>query len=184
MNEGLIPRRYAKALLAYARENDADGRLYSLMRQLELSFEATPGMQKAMMNPFVSIADKKALVTTAMGLGDNRDEIVDNFLTLLADRGRLNQIRAIALAYISLYREANNIYDVKVTSAAPLGQPELDRIRTLVGRHLGPGATLEFSDAVDPSLIGGFTISVGNERLDASIANDFKRLRQAMLSNS
>ncbi|MCM1029676.1 MAG: F0F1 ATP synthase subunit delta [Pseudoflavonifractor sp.] len=180
MNEGLIPRRYAKALLAFAREKGADSRVYDIMRQLAASFDAQPELQAAVSNPFVKTADKVSLVNTAAGLADDADPVFDDFLSLLVQRERISFIRAIALAYIALYRHDNDIYDVKVTGAAPLDSSELSRLRTLVGRHLGPEAKMEFSSAVDPSLIGGFTISVGNERLDASVANEFKRLRQRM----
>ena len=185
MNEGLIPRRYAKALLAFASDRKADAKVYALMQQLTRSFETQPALQQAVTNPFVSAADKTALIATASGLGqDGNHDVFDDFLRLLVNRRRVHQIRAIALAYIDLYRHKNNIYNVKVTSAAPLEPAELERLRNLVVRHLGPGSTLEFSDTVDPSLIGGFTISVGNERLDASIANDLKQLRHRLLSHS
>ena len=68
MNEGLIPRRYAKALLAFACEKRAEAKVYDLMQQLTLSFEAQPALQQAVTNPFVSAADKTALIATAAGL--------------------------------------------------------------------------------------------------------------------
>ena len=51
MNEGLIPRRYAKALLAFACEKRAEAKVYDLMQQLTLSFEAQPALQQAVTNP-------------------------------------------------------------------------------------------------------------------------------------
>ncbi len=185
MNEGLIPRRYAKALLAFACDKGDDARIYALMQELARSFESQPALQEAVTNPFVSDADKTALIATAAGiLPPDKDKVLDDFLQLLIARRRIDQIRAIALAYIDLYRRKNNIYNVTVTSAAKLNDEELDRIKNKVSRHLGPEATLEFDDAVDPSLIGGFTIKVGNEKLDASIANELQQLRQRLLSNS
>lgn len=181
MNEGLIPRRYAKALLEFAQEKGADARVYELMRQISASFDAEPSLRQAMANPFVSATDKTALIRTAAGLGKtDSDAVLDDFLRLLIERERIDRIRLIALAYIDLYRHANDIFAVKVTSATPLASSELDRIKAIVQNHLGPEAHLEFSSATDPALIGGFTIAVGNERLDASIANDFKQLRQQL----
>lgn len=185
MNEGLIPRRYAKALLAFAREKKADARVYGLMQRIAASFDAEPSLQQAMANPFVSAADKEALIRTAAGLkAGESDGVLDDFLRLLIQRERIAHIRLIALAYIDLYRRANDIYAVKVTGASPLAPAELDRIKALIQRHLGPGAKLELTSVTDPSLIGGFAISVGNERLDASVANEFKQLRQRLGANS
>ncbi|MDE6588207.1 MAG: ATP synthase F1 subunit delta [Paramuribaculum sp.] len=185
MNDGLIPRRYAKALLEFAKPEGADARVYGLMLQLNASFEAEPALQQAVANPFVSAADKTALLTVAAGLDNGKsDPVFADFLKLLVERGRIDMIRSMALAYIDLYRRANNIFSVTVTSASPLNPYDLDRLKALVARHLGSGATLEFTDVVDPSLIGGFAISVGNERLDASIANELNQLRRQILSNS
>lgn len=185
MNDGLIPRRYAKALLEFAKSKGADARVYGLMQQLAASFEAEPGLQQAVANPFVSAVDKTALLNVAAGLGNGKsDPVLADFLKLLVDRGRIDMIRGIALAYIGLYRQANNIYSVTVTSASPLKPEDLDRLKSMVARHLGSDVTLEFTDVVDPSLIGGFAISVGNERLDASIANELNQLRRQILSNS
>lgn len=185
MNEGLIPRRYAKALLAFAREKKADERVYGLMQRIAASFDAEPALQQAMANPFVSAADKVALIRTAAGIKPGQsDEVLDDFLHLLIERDRVGFIRMIALAYIDLYRRANDIYAVTVTSASDMAPAELDRIRNIVQRHLGGSARLEMTALTDPSLIGGFAISVGNERLDASVANELKQLRQILGANS
>ena len=91
-------------------------------------------------------------------------------------------MRDIALAYLSLYRKANNIYLVNVVTAAELPDEEVDRLRRLVEKHLG-GASMEFSQSIDPELIGGFVININSERLDASVSNELKQLRLKLLSN-
>ena len=100
----------------------------------------------------------------------------------MVQNGRLDAVRDIALAYIALYRRANNIRLVTVTSAAPLDAAEEKRLRALIQKHLG-GATMEYETAVNPDLIGGFTVSIDNEKLDASVANELKQLRLSLLSN-
>jgi len=89
--------------------------------------------------------------------------------------------RAAALAYLDIYRQANNIYPVKVVSAEPLDKEERARLESLIGKHLR-GGTVEYDFSVDPSLIGGFTVSIGSERLDASVENELKQLRLRLLS--
>ncbi len=184
MNEGLIPRRYAKALLAFAGEKGADTRVYDLMRRIVEAFNQLPALQTTVANPFVSSADKVALVNTAAGIAPGaNDDVLYDFIKLLIQRGRIAFIRAIALAYIDLYRAQKHIYNVHLASATEMTPEELARIKALVARHIGPEASLEFSSEVDPELIGGFTISVGNERLDASIANEFRELRRHLVNS-
>lgn len=180
MNEGLIPRRYAKALLKFATERKEQDHVYGLMTRLSVSFEESPELQTALSNPFVKDADKCGLLMTAAGATENDSTYVD-FLKLLSENGRLMMARDIALAYLDLYREVNKIYVVKVVSASPLTASDEERIKAMVLRHLN-GGTMEYSSSVDPSLIGGFTVGVGNDRIDASISNELKQLRLNLLS--
>ncbi len=176
MNEGLVPRRYAKALYGFALEKGVAERVYTMMKNLTASFAANGGLQPTLANPYVGASDKEALLVTAAG-ADKTDAAFADFLKLLAENRRLDMARDIALAYIDIYRKANDIHEVKVTSAHKLQPAEASRLKSLVERHLGRNAVVEFSTAVDPELIGGFTVAVGNERLDASLSNELKQLR-------
>ncbi len=89
--------------------------------------------------------------------------------------------RDIALAYLKMYRLKHNIRLVTVTSAAPMAPADEDRLRKLIQRHLG-SAQMEYRHLIDPDLIGGFVVSIDNEKLDASVANELKQLRLKLLS--
>lgn len=180
MNEGLIPRRYAKALYKLAADKNDTKRLYALMNTLADNFDKAPALSQTLANPFVSDADKTALLTTAAGATAS-DTLYADFIKLLVKNSRIMFMRDIALAYIQIYRQENNIYKVNVQSATPLSQADEQRLKSLVAQHLN-GATMEYNSSVNPSLIGGFTISVGNDRIDASIANELKQLRLNLIS--
>ncbi len=181
MNQGLIPSRYAKALYEYASEKDADKRVFDLMKTLSASFEAEPQLIKVMANPFIAPADKVKLIATAAGVADSDDDVFSRFLSLLTDNNRLDLTRDIALAYMKLYRANHSIRLVTVTSAAPLDKTEEERLKKIIASHLD-GATMEYTTAVDPDLIGGFVVTVDNEKLDASVANELKQLRLKLLN--
>lgn len=116
MNEGLIPRRYAKALLKFAVERHQDARLYEIMNNLSRGFEMYPSLDSTVANPFIAADQKQQLLVTAAGATD-KDEVYLDFLKLLRQNNRLPISRQIALAYVRDYRIANNIYKVEVTSA-------------------------------------------------------------------
>lgn len=181
MNQGLIPSRYAKALFEYASEKSDDVRIYELMHTLEGSFAAEASLQQAVANPFIPAPDKVKLLTSAAGASD-KDDVYARFLKLLAENNRLDLARDIALAYMKIYRSEHRIYLVTVTSAAPMGAAEEDRLKSLINRHLD-GGTMEYHHRVDPDLIGGFTVTINNEKLDASVADELKQLRIKLLSN-
>jgi len=93
----------------------------------------------------------------------------------------LAQIPVIADSLTGLTDSAATVATVDtVTSAAPLGADLLDRVKKVVEDHLH-GASMEFRTDTDPALIGGFTVSIDNERLDASVERQLKELRQSLL---
>lgn len=179
MDQGLIPRRYAKALYLLASEKGSDTEVYAAMQKLTAAFDSEPELQKAMANPHVDTADKESLVAAAT----DGNALLADTVRLLAQNRRLDMLRQVALSYVSLYRSEHRIFKVDITSAAPLQQPELRRIQNLVKNHLPANSTAEFSEAVAPALIGGFTIAIDNKLLDASVASDLKQLRLKLLSH-
>ncbi|MDY3858238.1 MAG: F0F1 ATP synthase subunit delta [Muribaculaceae bacterium] len=181
MNEGLIPKRYAKALYKVALERGVDKRVYATMGSLAHSFAENPELAATIDNPFMADDKKISLLMTAAGADAKDNPTYADFLRLLAENRRLPMARGCALAYGDIYREANRIFPVKVVSAQPLDQAERDRLQKLIGSHI-KDATMEYSYSVDPSLIGGFTVSIGSERLDASVENELKQLRLHLLS--
>lgn len=180
MDQGLIPRRYARALFKAAHERGVEQRLYSLMGKLVDSFMAEPRLGEMVANPFIDTADKLKLIDTASGATAD-DTLLADFLRLLVKNRRLDQTRDCAIAYRDIYRKANNIARVTVTSAAPMDKAGESRLKKLIESHLD-GGTMEYTSRVDPSLIGGFTVAIDNERLDASVANELKQLQLSLIS--
>ncbi len=182
MNNGLIPRRYAKALYKFAVEKQQAERIYALMSVLVSNFENQETLQSVIANPFVADSDKSQLLITASGAKDD-DTVYRDFLKLLFGNKRIDMMRDISLAYMSIYRKANNIYKVEVVSAVKFDDDVESRLKEMILKHLN-GGTMEYTVSVDPELIGGFVITIDSERLDASISNELKQLRLKLLSNN
>lgn len=187
MDQGLLPRRYAKALYKFAVERGDQGAVYGLMQNIAASFTTVDGLQKTIANPFVAAGVKEKLITdAAVPAGSGSTAVkgagtLADFLRLLSKNHRIDIIRDAALAYCDIYRAANEIYKVTVTSAAPLDDKERARLEGLIKARLGNG-TAEMDYEVDPDLIGGFIVTIDNDRLDASVRNELRQLRQALLA--
>ena len=181
MNEGLIPRRYAKALYEVAAEHSRETSLYGLMTTLLQEADSHSGLQRTLANPYVTDADKDKLLTTAAG-ADASDTVFAQWLGLLAANRRYGMAPDIARAYVQCYRAEKNIFPVTVTSAAPLAPAESERIKALIQTHIGD-ATMEYKQQIDPALIGGFTIDIASERLDASVRNTLEQMRLQLTKN-
>lgn len=199
MDQGLLPRRYAKALYKFAVEKGDQKAVYGYMQKIGEAFDANPGLQSTLANPFVEATTKAALVRSAAGLpadtgtaksndaatdtkatkaqsADSSADTLNDFVKLLVENRRIDILHEIALAYMLLYRKLNNIYAVTITSASPLDDADRKRLCDLVQKHLG-SATAQYTFNVDPDIIGGFVVSIENERLDASVKNELEQLR-------
>lgn len=180
MDNGLIPQRYAKALYKYAAEHGTTAAVYEEMKRVTEAFDSDPRLMKTLANPFVSRADKESLLRAAAGDKVENDYL--GFVKLILDMHREEYARLMALAYRDIYRRENKISMVNITTAASLPKEEMAKLRKLVEQAFR-GSTLEFTDAVDPDLIGGFVIDVDDARMDASISNEIEQLRLTLLSN-
>lgn len=186
MDQGLIPQRYARALYKVALERKCSEPLYEMLKRMADAFAAEPTLNHVIENPYVDAARKQSLLLTAAGITPDdktpaTDTLVD-FIKLLVQNKRIDYVRDCAIAYIALYRKERKISTVKVTSAAPLTAEASEKIRKIVSER-NPEGTLEYDEIVDPDLIGGFTISIDNTLLDASIKNELKQLRLKLLSH-
>ena len=164
MNEGLIARRYAKALLKYAQEKDKTFPVYEAARQVEASFIAHLDLQEAMLNPVLTASQKEALMLSAAGVDAASSEEYLRFVRLLLRERREDYLRPIMLMYQKLYRDVNHIVRAQIVTAAPLDK-------------------LEFEHKIDPEIIGGFVLNVGGEQLDASIEKELKQLRLKLINS-
>lgn len=180
MNGGLIPHRYAKALYKLALEQGKTPAVYDEMKAVCAAFEANADLNKVLANPFITNADKKKLLLAAAGSEPGAD--YQGFVDLILAKKREMYAWQMALAFRDIYRQANNISQVRITTAASMDDAELAKLRDLVQKAFA-ARTLEFSYGVDPDLIGGFVIDVDSVRLDASLSNEIEQLRLTLLSS-
>jgi len=179
MNDGLIPSRYAKALYKLANENGDCDETYEQLREFLTRNTAVDELKRVMLNPYISNEEKGRVMVLAAGAKPGSS--LDKFIFLIIKNNRADFLRKIALSYVSLYREQHNIAKVEVATATQLPEKEIQDIIDIVRKQLGD-ATLEISTEIDPELIGGFTVRVGDMLLDASVKNELKKLRLKLLS--
>ena len=180
MDNGLIPQRYAKALYKFAIEHDNAREVYDEMKQVIASFQSDPRLTKVISNPYVGRDTKAELLKAAAG--DKAENDYLGFIKLILDNRREEYALSMALAYRDIYRKANKISQVKITTAAKLPEKEMEKLRNLVSSSF-KGRTLEFAEDINSELIGGFVIDVDDSRMDASLSNEIEQLRLNLLSN-
>jgi F-type H+-transporting ATPase subunit delta len=109
-------------------------------------------------------------------IADGADEIVVNFLRLVAEKGRAGELTEIAAELDALVAAEQRVLDVELTTATELSDQEFGRI---LGRiESASGRKVQASRKVDADLIGGIVLQAGSMRLDASVRGRLERLRQ------
>lgn len=172
MDEGLIARRYAKAMFHYAQELNIADVMYGKMKLFEKNYTAYPDLQKALLNPLLSPKDKERLLSTAIGI--EPEDAYIKCIRLLIKNHREMYMRSICLMFQKIYRTENGIIRVKIITAMELSETTLEKIKEFVRRHTDKA--IEFVHKIDPSIIGGFILQVDSRQLDASLAKELKAL--------
>jgi F-type H+-transporting ATPase subunit delta len=131
-------------------------------------------LQQLLENPEVDSRVKEDVLARIAGSG-NADEIVVNFVKLVAEKGRASELAEIAEEFDALVAREQRILDVELTTAHELSDEEFGRI---LGRiEAASGRTVQAERKVDPDLIGGLVLQAGSMRLDASVRGRLQRLR-------
>src|SRR4051794_1640455 len=166
---------YARALFESAIEHDE---LDTVQEQLALWADAV-GENKALQTfffpPRFSSAEKKDAVRRIIEGGDER---FLNFLELLAERHRLPATFRIRREFDDLWREEHKLLSVEVTSAIELDESLVSSIGERIEERTG--RRIELTSRVDPDIIGGLVLRVGNKILDASVHGRLERLRRQL----
>lgn len=180
MNAGTISMRYAKALLEFSNEAGIGYVVYQEAISLEQNFRIIPELYHAICNPVLNKGDKIKLLITA--LNGNVSQQMEKFFQLVMKEKREKYLPAMMRNYIAIFRKQENISVGKLTTAVPMASKEVEQIRKMVVDH--KGGTAEFSTLVDPSIEGGFIFEIGTYRLDASIANQIRRVKQQFIEKN
>jgi F-type H+-transporting ATPase subunit delta len=170
-----IARVYAVALFEVAKEK---GKLDSIRDQLGQFADALAEnreMQLFFFSPYFSSAEKEAGLEKA--IADTEPELV-NFLELLLEKHRMPVLFRIRRQFDALWARENKQLAVTVTSAVELDPEIAERIGSEIEKQTGN--KVELQSRVDPDILGGLVVQVGNMVLDTSIRNRLEKLRKSV----
>jgi len=174
MSELTVATRYAKSLIDLAQEQNNLEVIYKDMVFFVDTLKANAQLAAVLRNPIVS-HDKKIKILEAL-FGGKVNKATIAFFKIMINKSRGQILYPTGQEFINQYNILKHIVKASVISAAPLSEANKQQIISEVKKAAGGEVMLQTK--VDPSLIGGFVLKVGDRQIDTSIATDLKKLKK------
>jgi len=169
--------RYASALFDLASENGSVTSVESDLETLNLALSESDDLAAATTNPQLTRAEQGAAVA-AIAKHLKLSDLTTNFLGVLAGNRRLSKLPEMIAAFKTIAAAQRGEVTANVTSAHPLSDAQIGALKDKLTARVGRTVMLTADE--DPELLGGLVVTIGSERIDASIRTRLNSLSQAM----
>jgi F-type H+-transporting ATPase subunit delta len=169
-------RIYARALFDAAKDRDRLPRVREDLGDFVAAVEEVPELRSLLRDPVLDPKEKAAALDSILG---GVDELVRNFLLLVAEKNRTAQIEEIAHEFDRLVAAEERRLEVELTTAIELSDKEAKSIVAQIEK--ASGREVDATRSVDPDLIGGLILQAGSMRVDASVRGRLNRLRHDLV---
>jgi ATP synthase F1 delta subunit len=168
-----IANVYARSLFEVAKEHDDVEEVRDQLGEVADAISDSRDLQVYFFSPYFSSLEKKDGIAKVV---TGANEQVQRFLELLAEKHRMPAIFRIRRRFDELWSEENRVLAASVTSATELDDDLVKQIRERIEEETGHQVDLD--SRVDPDLLGGLVVRVGNTIMDASVRSRLERLRR------
>jgi F-type H+-transporting ATPase subunit delta len=178
MLEKILGRRYAYALLKLAEKESAVDRIQNDLTNLLNIYTQSPDFARIINHPLIPLNEKQSFMDKT--LGKNLHPLVIRFLNLLLLKSRMKYLSDIVTAYNHLTDQWHNVLRVKIKSFAPVPSEEISALEHKLQAHL-KAQKLVFETILQPSLLGGWVIQIGDNIIDGSVAGRLNKIHSQLL---
>jgi F-type H+-transporting ATPase subunit delta len=166
---------YGTALYEAAEANARAGSIEPDLVAIRDAIVSSTELTRLLDNPAFPARGKKEIL---LELATGSDPLVRNLLQVLVDNGRLTALSDVVDVFSSRVRESEQQLEVELTTAVAVGADEADRLRGRIAEASGKDVTLRRH--VDPSVVGGIVLRIGDQLIDASVRGRLDGLRLAL----
>jgi F-type H+-transporting ATPase subunit delta len=164
---------YARSLFEVAKEHDVLDDIHEQVDEFTDALAENRDLQVFFFSPYFSSEEKKDAITKIV---DGADEHFVRFLELLAERHRMPVLFRIRREFDSLWADENRLLPVTITSAVELDDDTVKKIQKEIEDQTG--RRTELTTEVDPDVLGGLAVRVGNAIMDGTVRARLERLRR------
>ncbi len=172
-----VAKRYAEALFQVAQSQNALAEVSADLKELAKAFETTPELVSLLQAPKISSEKKKAMVSNILS---NAHQAVVNTLHLLIDKKRINEVSLVAEEFQALAASAQGAAVATVFSTRTLTDAERAEISAAFAKLVGM-EKLEITNVIEPSLLGGIRVQIGNYIYDSTVASKLEGLKRTLV---
>jgi len=172
---------YANALYSASAQDSSIESSFQALSKITDLIDKDPKVKEYLTSPVLNKEDR-ATVISVVASNLKLDKTVTNFLTVLSDNNRLSNLKSIYEKFALLNDAHKGIVEGKVTSASPLDSKIIKRLQTAIAKSslIGEGKTLKLSNSVNPEILGGLVVEVGDKTVDLSVQAKVARLNQTL----
>jgi F-type H+-transporting ATPase subunit delta len=167
---------YARSLFEVASEQDKLDLVRDQLGAFADALSETRELQVFFFSPYFSTKEKQDGLDRVVS---DADPVILNFLKLLIEKHRMPALFRIRAAYEGLWEEENKLLPVEITSAVELDDAIVKQLGDRIAEQTD--RKVELASKVDPDILGGIVVQVGNSVLDASVRNRLEQLRRTVL---
>ena len=168
-------KRYAKGLMQFATETGKGAEINREMIDLKNSIQSSRELAQFLSSP---VLDSRRKNTIAKELFKGFSPATQNFIKLVIDQRREGLLKQIATQFNQIYDHSNNVRTAEVISASELNDELVEEILGKAKAKMGEGFTYKIENKVNPDLIGGFILRVGDKQIDSTVRARLNKLKK------
>lgn len=178
-SDQIVAKRYAKALFEITRQNGTAAAVEEQLKALVTAIRGNADLNKFLQHPNIEPTAKHEAIKQAFK--GELNESLENLLGILLQRGREQSIEPLYEAFVKISNEELGQADAVVTSPSPLAERDAEAIAKFFGEKTGK--TIRVERHIDPSLLGGVQVRIGDRLYDGSLKSKLASLQKTLLNS-
>jgi len=171
--------RYAGAFFTAASKGGQLEKVEKELKGLGSLISSTPSLKAYLTNPIIKRQEKKEDMNK---ITSGYSELTRGLVNVIADNGRLKEMGKVIETFQMMMDQKRGFVKAEITSAQELTKKQVTQVQNAMGRFLEDGQTIKLTTKVDPEILGGLQVQVGDKFIDLSIQGKITKVSQALAS--
>jgi len=175
-----LQARYANATYTAASKVNILTKVEEELASIKATALKSPSFQSFLDNPLISRSDKEKSINDMLG-GGKFSNVTLNLMLTLAGNARLSETSKIVDTYAELMKAKRGEVEATIISAEPLTKTQMDTVALAMKNQVGEGKKVVLSTQVDPTILGGLQVQIGDKFLDLSVGSKIDAISRTSL---